>query len=293
MTNYLVYHIASGQAFFSGVALIVLAVIVPQSHGSRWLALSRTVAGFLGLSLIVLSATPLPVWCYLVAGAISLTWIMSGYSLWLRSHSPVQWFRCAMLSACVICVLLEIPYHITPALPRLEYPTIDVIGDSISAGMNAEAENWPGILARRHHVIVNDLSRSGATVASATKEQAGRLYVPGALVIAEIGGNDVLSDTTPESFELGLDALLSRLREGNRTVVMLELPLPPFYNKFGAAQRRSARRHGVVLIPKRVLLGVMTTDGATLDSVHLTPSGHELMAEVIWEVIREAAGPKH
>ena len=177
-------------------------------------------------------------------------------------------------------------------MPRMGDPPVDVVGDSVSAGMGGEAETWPGVLARRHHVLVHDLSLPGATVESAIREQSGRLSGPGSLVLAEIGGNDVLGETTPGAFERGLDALLARLRQGGRTVVMLELPLPPFSNRYGAAQRRSARRHGVVLIPKRVLLGVLTTGGATLDSVHLSRSGHALMAEAVWRVIRGAFGPR-
>jgi acyl-CoA thioesterase-1 len=129
-------------------------------------------------------------------------------------------------------------------------------------------------------------------VASALKDQAGGVQGTDSLVLAEIGGNDVLGETTPEAFERGLDALLSDLRSGGRTVVMLELPLPPFYNSYGAAQRRMARRHAVVLVPKRVLLGVMTSGGATLDTVHLSRSGHVLMAEAMWWVIRGAFGPR-
>ncbi len=75
------------------------------------------------------------------------------------------------------------------------------------------------------------------------------------------------------------------------TVVLLELPLPPFANRYGAAQRRAARRRGVLLVPKRLLLGVLTADGATLDSIHLTPTGHDRMADAIWDVIHCAFGP--
>jgi acyl-CoA thioesterase-1 len=171
-------------------------------------------------------------------------------------------------------------------------PPIYVVGDSISAGMGGEAETWPRILARQHDVQVHDLSRAGANVATALRQQAGQFVGTGSLVLVEIGGNDVLGETMPGSFERGLDALLGRLREGGGAVIMLELPLPPFYNRYGAAQRRSAKRHGVVLIPKRVLLGVMTSDGATLDTIHLSWYGHELMAEKMWGIIRRAFEPR-
>lgn len=92
-------------------------------------------------------------------------------------------------------------------------------------------------------------------------------------------------------FERHLDALLGRLRGEGHLVVMFELPLPPFQAGFGAAQRRMARRHGVGLIPKRVLAGVLLTTGATLDTIHLSPTGHRLMAGSVEKTIGRTAGP--
>jgi hypothetical protein len=93
------------------------------------------------------------------------------------------------------------------------------------------------------------------------------------------------------AFERGLDVLLAKLAVGGRTVILLELPLPPFHNRYGAAQRPVARRHRVFLVPKRVLMGVLTSEGATLDTIHLSRRGHALMAETVWRIIGQAIGP--
>ena len=114
---------------------------------------------------------------------------------------------------------------------------------------------------------------------------------PRALVLLEIGGNDVLAGTPPQDFERALDALLGRLRAGDRTVIMLELPLPPLYNSYGRIQRRLARRHGAPLVPKRVILGVLTTPGATVDTIHLSRKGHEQMARVLETVLEPILRP--
>ena len=66
---------------------------------------------------------------------------------------------------------------------------------------------------------------------------------------------------------------------------MFELPLPPFYNAFGIIQRRLAKKHGVTLIPKRVLMRVLSGSNATLDSIHLTQHGHEMLAASVWEIL--------
>ena len=75
---------------------------------------------------------------------------------------------------------------------------------------------------------------------------------------------------------------------------MFELPIPPLFEGFGRVQRDLASRHGVALIPKRILLSLIEAADATVDSLHLTQQGHDRMAAVVWALlepaIREAAG---
>lgn len=123
---------------------------------------------------------------------------------------------------------------------------------------------------------------------AAAYRQAERLPDSGGLVLIEIGGNDMLGTTALPDFEQGLDRLLHRVCQHDRTVIMFELPLPPLFNEVGRIQRRVASRHKVPLVPKRRLLSVLTTQGSTLDSIHLTQAGHEQMATLIWSLIRPA-----
>ena len=75
---------------------------------------------------------------------------------------------------------------------------------------------------------------------------------------------------------------------------MFELPIPPLYEGFGRVQRDLASRHGVALIPKRILLSVIAAADATVDSLHLTQQGQDRMADVVWALLEpampEAAG---
>jgi len=104
-------------------------------------------------------------------------------------------------------------------------------------------------------------------------------------VLLEIGGNDVLGNTSDAEFEVALDQLLSTVCAPDREVVMFELPLPPLRNAVGRIQRRLAAEYRVTLIPKRILMGVIRSAGATSDSLHLTPKGHERMADAVWHII--------
>ena len=132
----------------------------------------------------------------------------------------------------------------------------------------------------------------GETAASALKR--ARTYdITASVVVVEIGGNDLLGSTPAAQFEKDLDALLEFLYAPNRQVVMLELPLPPFFHRFGRIQRAAAEKYGVLLVPKRVFLSVLAGSGATLDSVHLSQTGHQHMSDSVWSLICHAFDPQN
>jgi acyl-CoA thioesterase-1 len=78
------------------------------------------------------------------------------------------------------------------------------------------------------------------------------------------------------------------LASPDRQIVMFELPLPPFCNQYGRIQRTLAQRHQVKLIPKRIFLSIIAGDGSTLDSIHLSQTGHQKMADCVWGIIEPA-----
>jgi acyl-CoA thioesterase-1 len=186
-----------------------------------------------------------------------------------------------------MAALLEFPYHLIPTLNANGKPKLYIIGDSVTAGIGGEKQTWPRMLARSQAVEVIDFSEAGATTASALRQAEG-LPQEGGLLLLEIGGNDLLGPTSSGDFERELDCLLDQVCKPGRSVLMFELPLLPLCNGYGRAQRRLATKYGAVLIPKRVFVAVLTGEGATLDSVHLSQQGHARMAEVVWTLIRPA-----
>ena len=47
------------------------------------------------------------------------------------------------------------------------------------------------------------------------------------------------------------------------------------------APTRLAKEYGAVLIPKRILAEVIRAPGATLDGIHLSPTGHAALAAAV------------
>jgi len=274
----LVVHIASGQAFFTGALLILISLLL-----QRWAAARRRTKiirslSLLGLMLAILSSAPLP----------PLLWITLGCCTLLTLWSPTI----ARRRASAICISLwlvgcaiEFQWSLSPAIsqnPPIKNREIVVLADSVTAGlMEGEAVTWPNLVRQKHGMNVCDYSHVGETAASALKRARTSDISPQALVILEIGGNDLLGHGDSQRFEHDLNQLLQYLTTLGCEVLMFELPLPPFHNRWGAIQREAAVSHGIQLIPRRILASVFSGPTSTLDSIHLSQEGHGRMLGII------------
>lgn len=298
--NSLVYHIVSGQSFFSGVLLVVFAAglsirrgLPSDSDESAGVPRSKrriSVIAFLcgGLAIAV-SSTALPYWVYILATAVSGIWLVSLFRKTASATNRRPAF--GMIAVWLFAAAGEFPSHRIPTLEPAPSRKMAVIGDSVTAGVGQlpDTERWPGLLASRHHLTVQDCSRAGETAGSAlSRIRKGDTQIDCPVVFLEIGGNDVLGSTTAFKFAEDLDALLAAISSPGRQIMMLELPLPPFFNDFGLAQRRLARKHDVALVPRRVLLSALAAENATLDTIHLSRTGHRSMATLVWQLIESA-----
>jgi acyl-CoA thioesterase-1 len=188
---------------------------------------------------------------------------------------------------CAVGAAWEFSYRLPPHLDNdARYDRLAVIGDSISAGLIGNGEDtWPKQFRKRYLDSVVDLSAPGATARSALRQAQslnGRSDDRSTVVLIEIGGNDYFELVSPSDFANDLDRLLTELSRPNRQLVMLELPLPPFYNAYGRVQRELAAKHRVPLISKREFARVVFAPNATRDTVHLSETGHGLFADMVW-----------
>jgi acyl-CoA thioesterase-1 len=283
--NRFLYHLASGQAWFS-CGLVVVLLIALDLRGTFAIRplYSRIGRVLLLVALCVagITATPVPLWLAIPLVASSLAYAFFGFAGAGRGRRRAL---ALVTGACVVLAMaLELPYHIVrpprTARPQRAY----VVADSLAAGLGGEAMTWPRRLGELTGVEIRDLSFAGANAGTALRQQLPiieRDDDPEARVLVCIGGNDMLGRTTVEEFGQNLDELLAAARgdpQRPREVLMLELPLIPGAWKYGSHQRRLAAKHGVVLIPKRLMAGVVLDDADVLDGVHLSPAGHERMA---------------
>lgn len=281
--DWLIFHIASGQSYFTGLALVAAASALGASK-KRAAHRAAAMCGALGLIAIAISSTPAPYW--LAAAAV----VAIGASLaTARDEKRRKWAWLPVVAVSVAAAALEGRYLFSSSLQPAPARSLTIIGDSLTAGMGDpdRSETWPKILGRKHRLAVQDLSRAGDTAGAASR-RLGEVAIRSPVVIVEIGGNDVLGPTSVAQFERDLDALLQAIVAPGRQIVMLELPLPPFFHGFGYVQRKLAKKHGVHLAPKRLLMSVLARTDATVDSIHLSQAGHEQMAAIAWELLGEA-----
>ena len=283
---------ADGTMFFVGMLLTVAAVC-----SARWLAEQgwRSVSAIgscIGILLVVVSATPLPLsvygaWLALCVSAL----ILSVRNTVDASNQTVAGVHRTLLvlmaGLSILLCLWEWPHRGKPEISVLPGTMIYIVGDSISAGMGTKERNWPEVLADSTKLRIVNLARPGATVKTAFA-QVEKIPRRRCLIIVEIGGNDLLGGTGSDAFAESLDALLAKLHSHEHRIVMFELPLPPLYNAFGRAQREAARRHHATLIPKHCMTTVLGTRNGTLDGLHLSQTGHDALAEEIERMLRLA-----
>lgn len=282
--NSVVGHIASGQSFFSGSVLLLVCVYgMAFTNRSRW-----SITGMaIGLILIAVSSTPLGLTYYSLL-ALAIVGLVS--TLALRERNPKAPKRCAiaLFGIMTVGIGLEANWHMLPHLDVDPHDKIFIFGDSLTAGIGDEATTWPKLFTEASHLEVSDHSRVGARV-STMIEIARHQDLGGQVVVLEIGGNDILLGTSASEFHARLDESLANVSNRAEHVVMFELPLPPFFHSFGSAQRNLAKKYQVTLIPKHVLMGVLTTGDSTLDSIHLSTDGHRVMAEQVGRIIRRCS----
>jgi lysophospholipase L1-like esterase len=291
-------HFASGDSFFSGILLIVAAHFLAPGDRATHPRLRRGAAFVLlvvGAMFVVLSSTPLPAW---IDAALVVAILPLGFVL-IRtidrsdaSQRRKRWFSCC----CFMGIALVAAIHEWNAT-RFRAPTafaddlpIYVIGDSISAaGTDRAITAWPDVLRREGRPVIN-LARIGATASSAMKQ--ARLIPSGpAVVHVLIGGNDFFGSTSAAEFESDLAELLQEIDAPKRAIVVWELPLPPLHHAFGRAQRRQIASFGAAIVSKRILSRVLSTPHATVDGIHLSQLGQQLMARAAIEFLPTSSSP--
>ncbi|MBL7134257.1 MAG: hypothetical protein ISS78_09175 [Phycisphaerae bacterium] len=284
--NPIALQFAGGNGFFAGCALIALGCAAAAFDGPRLAVLWR-IAMIIGAIFVAISSIPLPIWLYApwalaVVGALIAATGKPARPRWARAAEVVG------LALTIFAAAWEVPNVVMPRIPGGHQARIVVIGDSLTAGMNDGTKTWPDLLAEEHKLDILSLAQPGLQLAGAAEIARGIPPAPQGrptVAILELGGNDVFGGVSDDEFERCLGQLLAMASARADTVVLLELPLPPFRNRLAAIQRRLARDHKAILVPKRAYTEVIGAPDATVDGLHLSQSGQRRMARIMLDIL--------
>jgi hypothetical protein len=187
--------------------------------------------------------------------------------------------RAVVFASCVGLAVWVAPRVLPPKIPAGGTDRLYVMGDSLGLGPGGRG-TWPRLLEDLTSLKVSDLTEPGQPLRRARRRTAFVQESP-SVVLLSLGGCDIVDGIEVDQFESLLRYILIGVGRPTRTLVMIELPLRPFQNQYGAAQRELAREYGAVLIPKRVLAWAMYESNARFDSYELGPAGHKALAEAL------------
>jgi acyl-CoA thioesterase-1 len=182
--------------------------------------------------------------------------------------------------------------------PQPSRPRILVLGNSITAGFGLSQEQaFPARLQARvdsagfEYEVVN-AGLSGETTAGGRRRMEWLLRQDADILIIELGGNDGLRGTEPESMRDNLVAIIETARASNpdMKIVLGGMRMPinmggPYRERFESVYPEIAEETGVVLIP-HILEGVGGVPSMNQpDGIHPTAAGQEVIAETVWEAL--------
>ena len=163
-------------------------------------------------------------------------------------------------------------------------------GASIVAGYGLDAQDAlpaqleTALRARGIDATVINSGVSGETSAGGLARLDWALADDPDLVILDLGGNDALRGIDPKTTEANLDAIVTRLQQEKRGVLIAGMLAPPnlgadYAAAFNAVFRTVAERHDVVLYPF-ILDGVVMDPRLNQeDGIHPNAAGVKVIVE--------------
>lgn len=280
MKSAFLYHLYSGDLWFTALGLSVFAIALDALRGDQSKIVRRTsrTLFLLALPLAGLSGVPVP-WGLALLGI--LVWSVLLFVGFGERPAISGWAAAAFIILAAAGIVNEVIWRLPAEAPSSRPETLIVFGDSLSSGGFEESGTWVNRLRDESPMKIVDLSRASATTGSALdlQLQEAPAHCERCSVIIELGGNDMLDGESPRTFEENLRRLISEMRlRGADRIWFIEFPVLPGGWRWAAAQRRLATAEGVTIVPRRILAGVLVDPAFTLDGLHLSDAGHRELA---------------
>lgn len=190
------------------------------------------------------------------------------------------------------------PLASTAAQEEPGTPVVLFLGTSLTAGYGLPAgEAFPALVQERVDAAGLDYRTvnagvSGDTSAGGLRRIDWLLRQPVAVLVLELGANDMLRGLDVDALEQNLRGILDRTRAARPDVrfVVAGMRAPPNFGvgygrRFAAVFSDLARGYDAVLIPfvLQGVAGVARLNQA--DGIHPTSEGHQRIAAIVWNAL--------
>lgn len=181
---------------------------------------------------------------------------------------------------------------------RENRPTIVFLGTSLTAGYGLrEDQAFPALVERRfeadgrNYRVVN-AGVSGDTSAGGLRRLEWLLRLPIAVLVVELGANDMLRGQSVDALESNLATILDRTKSAHPNVRFLIAGMRAapnlggeYRDRFDAVYPELADRFGAALVP--FLLEDVAAKGNLnqADGIHPTAEGHALIADRVYRAL--------
>jgi lysophospholipase L1-like esterase len=193
-----------------------------------------------------------------------------------------------------------------------------VLGDSVAEGRDDPDPaggwlGWAGRLARRLGVASGDVlnvSDAGATIEDVVREQlpAVRAVRP-RLAVLGCGMNDALNGFEPAAAGARLDEVHGWARDAGAGLLAIPVPRPPLLERspisqfrkkrvlqritlFNAELERAAHDFGMAFPARESVTKIADPAMWSADGIHLSPAGHDYVAEVMEDLAAGLLGER-
>ena len=172
--------------------------------------------------------------------------------------------------------------------------TVLVVGDSITAGYGVdERAAWPARLATLTGWRVVAAGVSGDTTAGGRARLPALLdeHAP-ALVVIELGGNDLLRRVPDAAIAGNLEEMIRLARARGARLALVAAPKPTAVGAVAGltaagVYREVARRYGIPLA-EEALAAVLSDERLRQDPIHPNAAGHDALARRVADDLRAA-----
>ena len=192
-----------------------------------------------------------------------------------------------LLFVIVIVALLVVFSQRTSILEVTNDGSVVLFGDSLIVGIGAtEGNDLAAQLNQRLVTKTINLGVSGAT-SSDGLQRVNSISSDASIVIVSLGGNDILRKVSPEIARQNLDQLIAIIEDNGSIVVLLDVRPPILANDYKEVYYSVADTHPRTILVSNVMEGIFGNSNLLSDPIHPNDEGYRLMAERIYNVIKE------